>query len=119
MSKIKLNPDLMRDIRDIMTRLDKVEAYVSGPRFFGPYSTGNLSIAAGAQTSATWTHNLNWTNPGPTQLGVQSWVVLTSGAAVPRHAVSAFGANTVTFAIDTTGVTGTSNFVIWGYVLIL
>lgn len=118
MSKVALTPDLMRDLRDIQKRLAAVEAYVSGPRFFGPYTTGNLSIGSGAQTTATWTHNLAWTNPGPTKMGVLDWIVLTSGAVVPRHAVSAFGANSVTFAIDMAGITGTANFSIWGYVLI-
>lgn len=118
MSKIKLSPDLARDMREIMKRLDALEADYSGPRFFGPYTTGALSVAAGATTTGTWTHNLGWTAPGPTKMGVLPWVVLTSGAVVPSVAVSAFAANAVTFAISGAS-SGTANFAIYGYVLIL
>lgn len=118
MSKIKLNPDLMRDMREILKRLDALEAQYSGPRFFGPYATANLSVASGATVAGTWTHNLNWTNPGPTTMGVLAWVVLTSGVIVPAVAVSAFAANTVTFSASG-AASGTANFAIRGYVLIL
>lgn len=118
MSKIALNPDLMRDLRAMARRLDALEAQSSGPRFFGPYTTGNVTVSTGQQTTATWTHNLNWPTP-TTKLGVLEWIVLASGSLVPRHAISAMGANTITFAIDMTGLTGSVTFAIVGYVLIV
>ena len=83
MSKIALSPDLMRDMREMTKRLDALEANYSGPRFFGPYTTGVIGLGVKVITSSVWTHNLNWSNPGPTKMGVLGWVVLTSGTAVP------------------------------------
>lgn len=113
MSKPALTPDFFRDFRDIQNRLAAMEAKLSGPRFYGPFTTGNVSLSAG-QTTTTWTHNLNL--PGP--YGVVGWVVLVSGAIVPRWAVSALAANVVTFGIDMGGTPGTTNFAISGYVVV-
>ena len=114
MSKVALTPDLMRDIRDIQKRLSDVEGRVSGPRFYGPYTTGAVALGSGAASTAIWTHNLAL---GPVYYGALAWVDLASGP-VPRWAVFGRSANTITFSIDLTSVSGASNFALVGYVLI-
>lgn len=114
MSKPALRPDFGREFRDIQNRLAAVEAQVSGPRFYGPFTSGTVALGSGASGNTTWTHNLALTN---LVYGALAWVVLTSGP-VPRWAVLTRATNSITFSVDLSGVAGASNFVLVGFVLV-
>jgi hypothetical protein len=108
-----LTPDLARDFRDIQRRLTALEAAHSGPRFYGPFTSGSVSLGSGAAATTTWTHNLNI----PGAYGALAWVELTSGP-VPRWAILTRAANSITFSVDLSSVTGASVFALAGFVLV-
>lgn len=95
MSKVALTPDLARDMRDIMKRLDALEAQYSGPRIYGPFTVTTAAIAPLTEGIIAYTHGLGVT---PTLVfaeiedgsfsGYVSWRVTRSSTQVTFNAAN-------------------------------
>ena len=97
MSRVALTPDLMREHREILRRLDALEAAVSGPRQYGPFALTTTSIAATTEATFNYAHNLGVT---PTMVLFEQEDGAFSGRVITRVIRSS---TNVTFVAYNTG----------------
>jgi hypothetical protein len=59
MTQTLLGPDLSREIRDLIKRVEYIERQLQVPRFYGPFDIASFTLNNGASSVKTITHDLD------------------------------------------------------------